>query len=90
MIAHAITKSSVVSCSIRARIRARHRDGLVPSTKGKHARLVYFKTYEGEKARVTERENELTLRNLDGLGRRRLREMVENFQAPLRLVDLNA
>ena len=67
-----------------------HRDGLAPSTKGKHPRLVYFETYEGEKARVTERENELTLRNLDGLGRRRLREMVENFQAPLRLVDFNA
>ena len=67
-----------------------HRDGLVQSTKGKNPNLVCFEPYEGEKARVTERENELTRLNQDPVGRRRLREMVENFRAPLRLVDLNA
>ena len=67
-----------------------HRDGLVQSTKGRNPKLVCFEPYEGEKARVTERETELTLLNQDAMGRRRLREMVESFQAPLRLVDFNA
>ena len=66
-----------------------HRDNLVQSTRGKSPKLVYFETHEGNRGRVTKREGELTLLNLDPLGRRRLRELVENFQAPLRLVDLS-
>ena len=67
-----------------------HRDGLVKSTKGRNPKLVHFERYEGERARVDEREKELTLLNQDPWGRRRLRELVENFQAPLRLVDFDA
>ena len=66
-----------------------HRDNLVQSTKHRSPRLVYFETHEGVKDLVSDREDKLTLMNLDPLGRRRLREMIENFQAPLRLVDLN-
>jgi len=65
-----------------------HRDNLVESTKHRSPKLAYFETHEGIKYRVSDREDELTLMNLDPLGRRRLREMIENFQAPLRLVDL--
>ena len=67
-----------------------HRDGLVQTTNGGNPKLAYFETHVGYKAKVSEREDELTLLNQLPLGRRRLRELIEDFQAPLRLVDLDA
>ena len=66
-----------------------HRDGLQRQTKGNDPKLVYFEEHEGARDVVNAREGELTIMNQDGMGRRRLREMVERFQAPLRLLDLS-
>ena len=67
-----------------------HRDGLQSQTNGKDPKLVYFETFEGMRAEVDEREKELTQRNQSGAGRRRIREMIEGFREPLRLLDLEA
>jgi predicted GIY-YIG superfamily endonuclease len=67
-----------------------HRDGAVPSTKGKNPKLAYYEAYEGDKDRVITREVELTRMNQSPSGRRQLRQMIEDFRAPLRLVDLDA
>ncbi|MFQ6026410.1 MAG: GIY-YIG nuclease family protein [Dehalococcoidia bacterium] len=67
-----------------------HRDGLQSHTKGKDPKLVYFEQFEGDRDGVSERENELTKLNQSPKGRRRLREMIENFRGPLRLLDLDA
>lgn len=63
-----------------------HKDGTTPSTKGNHPKLVYFKEWVG-------RTNELN-RNEDMLNRmarenpRAIRRKVEEWQQPLRLVEL--
>ena len=67
-----------------------HRDGAQPQTRGKAPRLVWYESYEGERDSVNEREGELTRMNLDGASRRRLRQMIDRFRAPLRLLDLEA
>ncbi|MFQ5873154.1 MAG: GIY-YIG nuclease family protein [Dehalococcoidia bacterium] len=65
-----------------------HKDGLQSRTKGKNPKLVYFKRYIGDRREVTKTENRLTVLNRSAVGRRRLRELIENFRAPLRLLDL--
>jgi len=67
-----------------------HRDGIQSQTRGKAPRLVYFEYYEGSRDEVRERENELTLMNQTPIGRRGIRETIEHFREPLRLLDLEA
>ena len=52
--------------------------------------MVYFEQFVDRRDDVRERENELTLLNQTGSGRRRIREMIEEFREPLRLLDLEA
>ena len=66
-----------------------HKDGLQQQTKDKDPKLVYFERCVGDRLGVTKRENHWTLLNRSGSGRRRLREMIENYRAPLRLLDLD-
>ena len=67
-----------------------HHDGRQWQTKGKGPRLVYYEEFEGNRPQVNAREDELTKQSKSGLGRRRLVEMIEDFRAPLRLLDLEA
>ncbi len=67
-----------------------HGDGLQRQTKGKDPRLVYYESFEGKRDSVNEREAELSEMNQSWVGRRRLRQMIERFRAPLRLLDLEA
>ena len=67
-----------------------HRDGQQTQTRGKDPRLVYYEPFEGQRDSVREREAELTQLNQHGAGRRRLRQLIEQFRAPLRLLDLEA
>jgi predicted GIY-YIG superfamily endonuclease len=67
-----------------------HRDGTQRQTKGKDPRLVYYESFEGNRDSVNEREAELAKMNQNGFGRRRLRQMIERFRGPLRLLDLEA
>lgn len=65
-----------------------HRDGLQRQTAGKGPRLVYFEEALAGKRATEEREKELTELNKTGLGRRQLRQIIETFRGPLRLLDL--
>ena len=67
-----------------------HRDGQHSKTKGKEPKLVYLEGFQGSRDEVNQRENELILLNRSGIGRRRIRELVEGFRQPLRLLDLEA
>ena len=67
-----------------------HRDGLQSQTKGKDSKLVYFRLFVGEREEVMDLEDELTLLNQSGAGRSRLREIIEHFRDPLRLLELEA
>jgi predicted GIY-YIG superfamily endonuclease len=67
-----------------------HRDGLQSQTKGKDPKLVYFERFQGDRDKVSERERELTRLSQSPSGCRRLREMIERFRGPLRLLDLEA
>ena len=67
-----------------------HRDGLQRQTQGKDPRLVYYESSVGKRDSVNEREKELIQLNRGGAGRRRLRQMIERFREPLRLLDLEA
>ena len=77
------------SSNLAVRI-AEHRDGTQPQTREKGPRSVYFEYFEGNRDEVRERENELTLMNQSPVGRRRIRETIEHFRGPLRLLDLEA
>jgi predicted GIY-YIG superfamily endonuclease len=66
-----------------------HKDGAQRQTKGKHPRLVYYESFEGNREDVDEREDELTQMN-QRWGSRRLRQIIERFRVPLRLLDLEA
>ena len=59
-------------------------------TRGKDPKLVYFETIEGEYKEVNRRENELITFNEPPHGHRHLRELIERFRAPLKLLDLEA
>lgn len=65
-----------------------HRDGQQRQTKGKDPKLVYFEMFEGMREEVNDREKELNQLNKTSLGRRRIRQMVEEFRSHFRLVDL--
>jgi transposase-like protein/predicted GIY-YIG superfamily endonuclease len=67
-----------------------HRDGLQSQTRGKDPKLVYFQIFKGDRREVNDRENELTLLSKSPIGCRRIREVIERFREPLRLVDLEA
>ena len=67
-----------------------HRDGTQGQTRGKDPRLVYFEEFVDQRNEARERENELTVWNQSPEGRRWLRELIEEFRAPLRLLDLEA
>jgi len=62
--------------------------GGAKTTKGRNPRLMYFEEYEGDLATVKDREDYLTLLNTTYSGRRQLSDMIEGFQAPLRLLEL--
>jgi predicted GIY-YIG superfamily endonuclease len=67
-----------------------HRDGAHPTTKGTNPRLVYYEEIDGNRTEANEREDELTLMALEGHGRRRIRDLIEEFRTHLRLVDFEA
>ena len=67
-----------------------HRDGLQSQTRGKDPKLVYFQTFKGDRREVNDRENEVTLLSKSPIGCRHIREIIESFREPLRLVDLEA
>ena len=75
--------------SLKVRLQE-HQDGLQRQTKAKGPRLVYCESFEGNRDKVNEREDELTKMNNTGGGRRQLRELIERFREPLRLLDLEA
>ena len=50
---------------------------------------MYYEPFEGQRDLVRHREGELTQLNQHGAGRR-LRQMIEQFRTPLRLLDLEA
>lgn len=65
-----------------------HKDGQQAQTKGKDPKMVYYESFEGRRKSVDEREIELNILNSSGTGRRKLRQVIEKFRAPLRLLDL--
>lgn len=65
-----------------------HKDGLQTQTRGKDPKLVYYESFDGMRKIVDEREIELTILNSSGPGRRKLRRVIEQFRAPLKLLDL--
>jgi len=65
-----------------------HKDGQQAQTRGKAPKMVYYESFEGMRKRVDEREIELTILNSSGPGRRNLRQVIEKFRAPLKLLDL--
>ncbi|MFC1933642.1 GIY-YIG nuclease family protein [Chloroflexota bacterium] len=67
-----------------------HKDGLQTQTKGKDPKMVFYESFDGMRKWVDEREMELTILNASDKGRRKLRQIIEDFRAPLRLLDLNA
>ena len=66
-----------------------HNDGLQTQTKGKNPKMVYYESFDGMRKMVDEQEMELTILNSSDKGRRKLRQIIEKFRAPLRLLDLN-
>ena len=74
---------------LKIRLRE-HRDGLQRQTKNKDPKLVYFEQDLGGRRATDEREQALIMLNQSGAGQRRIRQMVEAFRAPLRLLDLEA
>ena len=64
-----------------------NRDGQQKQTKGKDPKLVFFSTYEGMRDEVNDVEKELIHLNQTKAGRRRLRELIEEFRTYGRLVD---
>ncbi len=67
-----------------------HRDGLQRQTANKNPRLVYYEEALDGKRATNERERELIKLTQSGDGLRKIRQMVEAFRAPLRLLDLEA
>ncbi|MFC2020919.1 GIY-YIG nuclease family protein [Chloroflexota bacterium] len=65
-----------------------HKDGQQAQTKGKDPKMVYYQSFEGMRKSVDEREIELTILNSNGTGRRKLRQVIEKFRSPLKLLDL--
>jgi hypothetical protein len=59
-------------------------------TKGKNPKLVSFTVIEGMRDHANDLENELIRLNRAGAGRRRIRQMIEEYRAYAKLVDLDA
>jgi len=70
--------------------RQEHQDGKQHQAKGKDPKLVYYRQFDGVRANVDWIEDEFTLLNQSAAGRRKLREILEKFREPLRLLDLEA
>ncbi len=67
-----------------------HRDGQQTQTRGKDPKMVYIESFVGMRKSINDREMELTLLNTSEQGRRKLRQLIEEFRAPLRLLDLES
>ena len=67
-----------------------HQDGQQAQTRGKDPKIVYYESFDGMRKWVDKREMELTILNASDKGRRKLRQIIEVFRVPLRLLDLNA
>lgn len=67
-----------------------HKDGQQVQTRGKEPKLVLFRVFEGMRDEVNELEKELIHLNQTGAGRRRLRQLIEEFRVHARLLDLDA
>ena len=65
-----------------------HKDGRQTQTKGKEPKLVYYESFEGMRKDVNDKEIEFTILNSTASGQRKLRQMIEKFRTPLRLLDL--
>ena len=66
---------------------AEHKDGATRSTKGKHAKLVWYEKSHGNRDEINADEAELT--RLANKSPRAIRRMVAEFQRPLKLLDLD-
>ena len=75
--------------NLMVRIRE-HKDGQQKQTKGKNPKLVSFMTVEGMRDYVDDMEQELILLNRTAAGRRRIREMIEEYRTYAKMVDLDA
>lgn len=64
-----------------------HRDGETKSTAGQHPRLVWFESWLGNRDKLDEEEKRLT--KLANNSPRAIRRMVNEWQRPLRLLDLS-
>ena len=67
-----------------------HRDGRQDQTSGNAPRLVYFEELIEAPQVANDREGTLTRLNQSAIGQRRLRQIIERFRTPLRLLDLDA
>ncbi len=65
-----------------------HKDGIEAYTRGKDPKMVYYEYFIGMREIVAKREKELIAYCLSGLGRRKIRHIIEEFRAPLKLLDL--
>lgn len=65
-----------------------HKDGQQTQTRGKDPKMVYYELFEGKRKILDRREIELIVLNSSGTGRRKLRQLIEKFRAPLKLLDL--
>ena len=65
-----------------------HSDGRTTSTRGKHPSLVWFQEWIGRRDELNHEEDALTHIAINRP--RALRRMIEEWQRPLRLVDLGA
>ena len=66
-----------------------HKDGQQTQTKSKDPKLVYYECFEGRREEVNDREKKLTVLNSTPSGQRKLRRVIEEFRAPLKLLDLD-
>lgn len=64
--------------------------GQQKQTKGKNPKLVMFMVVEGMRDYANDKENELILLNRTGVGRRRIRQMIEEFRTYEKMLDLDA
>lgn len=67
-----------------------HRDGQQHQTSGKSPKLVYYEYFKGRRSEVNEAEDSFILLNQTPVGRRKIRQLIEEFREPLRLLDLEA
>ena len=65
-----------------------HQDGSTRPTRGKHPKLVWFEEWVGQRDELNHREDELT--HIALKRPRQIRRIIEEWQKPLRLVDLGA